>query len=254
MSHQQLYLVEDGFLYYGIVKERDYHQHYALQLSIGIEEPVVVKSPDKFIKADGICTPSRMAHKLSTTAAPALVLFVLPTSLLANYCQQHFSTESIQELPVKMTKELVTIGKHIHKQNRTTKEILKAYSQWRKKYLLAHAEVTKRDADINYLLDWTYAIAKQPVPLQEAADRIHMPVTHFSNVFRKEVGMPYKKVMQMSNVIEAYHELGKIKDLKAWVKAAGLQEPRQLRLSLRELFGWPLEQLLEESYWSYQRR
>lgn len=253
MSHQQLYLVEDGFLYYGAHKESDYHHHYTLQLSIGIEELVVIKSPDKFIKAEGVYTPSKVIHRLSS-AAPAFVLFLFPTSLLANYCQQHFSSDSIQELPDDLCKGLLSIGKHIQKQTRTTREILEAYSQWRKKYLVPHSEVTTRDVDINYLLDWTAAIAKQPVPQKEAAGRIHSPISHFLDLFRKEVGIPYNKFLEMDRIASTYEQQGKIKEkeLVTWAKAAGFRDSRRLKLAIRELFGWPIELLLEENYHNYQ--
>ena len=237
MKISKLYLVEDGFLYLGEVPENHYHQHYALQLMVSLEQNFVLQSQGQDWATPGCFIPSQLPHCL--LEAPSVVLLlVFPTSKLGQYCQSNFSSTSVQPLSSSIQGSLLQLGKeYSHREVVGTEEMEAAYYQWKQKHLASNYSFLEMDGRIQTILAWLQESIAQPVPAATAAQQVHLSTSRFLHLFRKETGITYRRMQLWMKLVQAYKQLEKAKNLTTLAHAVGFSDSAHLSRTFKETFG-----------------
>ncbi len=172
------------------------HRHWAHQISIALENEIVISSEKRTIKGNALFIPANTAHSLQ----PSLMLTIYfdPNSTLAKSIVGSIGNlDSIGLINSKVNKQITDCFKNIDKLESGSQTLQKSFMT----SIASNTDV--RLTKVLSRLDDIYS--GQTVTRDELAEHVCLSPSRFSHWFKEETGMPlrsYKKWLHLVHGIE----------------------------------------------------
>jgi AraC-like DNA-binding protein len=218
-------------LYVGPAPETRLHAHHAIQLCIGLEESLCLRTergPWRHVR--GAIVPSDVSHELRGTASRAALLYVDPDAAEARALLGRFPQRDIAPLPPPA---LRAVRRALSTQvlNGTCVESVLASLAG------SDARAPARDARIRRALEVLQGAPRRRIALGVIAEAVGLSPGRLGHLFRQEVGLPVRRYLLWLRVGDAVEEIARGVSLTAAAHAAGFSDSAHLTRTFRRMFG-----------------
>jgi AraC-like DNA-binding protein len=172
------------------------HRHWAHQISIALEDEVIISSDKRTIKGSAIFIPANIAHALHLSLT--LTIYLDPNSALAKSIVSNIvNLDSIYQLDSEIKNQITDCFKNIDK--------LESGSQALQQSFMKSITNNSDDRLSKFLSRLDDIYSGDTVNRDELAAHVSLSPSRFSHWFKEETGMPlrsYKKWLHLVHGIE----------------------------------------------------
>lgn len=219
---------------YGTSIQVSTHRHHAVQLSIGIAEPLSLSVEQHNLKADGILVAADTAHAFDARTH-CLILLMEPESHLAQcITQRYLKHVSFALLPTEVC-SLIRTELQTHTLSWDAVELF---------LRSLHEETCPQrhlESRIAYVLEWIDSLEQEGrwerVTLSEARGIAHLSESRFLHLFVEQMGLPWRRYVRWRRLLGAVMYASKGASLTESAHHAGFSDSAHFSRVFREMFG-----------------
>ena len=198
-----LHLEKDWAFFFGNFTDNQLHQHYAVQVSVGLNAQLRITAVDlKQYRDDILLIQSNVEHQLESPGNHLLLLFD-PFSKLG-HALSYWSELPIAQInhpafnAIASTALLYQVGK-------VSASFLTSFIIHELEQLQCTCSYEKhlKDNRIVKALEYIQAHADRTIPLEEIAGEIHLSESRFIHLFKQETGMTYRRAQLWSRICQS---------------------------------------------------
>ena len=218
------------------------HRHYAIQLSIPLENQLIIKTPETTLQSTNpILIKSNVVHQVLSNSRQFLLL-INPASTLGHFWN-HLSEEEIQEVTLKSVIDLKSVLIASDQQVIQTSELNSIIEQ---QDCFCHSAIHKGDDRINRALTYLSKHSDRVVPLEDIAHHCALSPSRFLHLFKAETGITYRRAQLWMKLMSALPDFGK-KSFTQIAHQNGFSDSAHLSRIFKENFGFSPREFLKIS-------
>lgn len=209
MFKNKIYIENDFGFFIGVFKNNTYHKHYAIQISIAVNDSLVITNSNNEAYSYSSCLiKSNVPHKLSCSDNQLLIL-VNPSSSFGHYLTQEIS-EDISVFNHTLSTRLKT-----YIQQYTEGEIsIKMFNEQVKKSIQSFNCACNdfnhfNDKRIYKALQYIEANYDRVVSLDEVASACYLSPSRFLHLFKDKTGITFRRAQLWVKVTKSFKSLPK---------------------------------------------
>ena len=236
----KIYLEAHLAWFIGTIVQNQIHKHHALQISIALEDDVMITTPlDSFLTKSALLVSSSVPHQLNCHGQH-LTLLVNPTTPQGKYWLQ-WSTDDVVELPEEVITYFKIRGKEILESQppgslvELTREIKDRIGN----------QDSLLDPRIEKAIDFLSLNAHRVVSLEEAAAHSNLSESRFIHLFREQTGQTFRRAQLWNKVSNAVSRFG-TSSLTEIAHDSGFSDSAHFGRTFKENFGFS-PKLLEKN-------
>ncbi|MBT28551.1 MAG: hypothetical protein CMO01_02740 [Thalassobius sp.] len=230
----------------GSFADNQLHKHYAIQLSIAIEEPIRLSLPEFNIETDkAIFIQPNVAHQLSCKGNHLLVL-INPTSSIGHFWHR-YSSKQLLEIDTQLVKDLkLLVSKYLASKIKKEEFIDQLNCQIQKYDCHCEDYIHSGDERIEKAIDYLNQNSERVVPLTEIAEHCHLSTDRFQHLFREITGQTYRRAQLWVKLMTALLQL-KTQPLTTIAHNCGFADSAHFSRTFKESFGFSPREFLKLS-------
>lgn len=234
-----IYKAGDTGIFLGKVGDNSFHQHYALQLTVGIDEKFEMETEDGKISSDALVVHAEVSHRLDTKGEPVLIFLFNPASTLGYFFTKHLTSQPVQEFDEEWIGYLRMFVRDLYKKEINEKTFLSAcinsMAEFSSRCLMTKPQMDKRIlASLQYLDRHTREIT----PLKELADEMCLSESRFQHLFKEETGVSYRRMQLWKRLLSSFDHLRTTETLTELAHQSGFSDSSHYSKTFKECFGF----------------
>lgn len=226
----------------GAFENNQTHKHYAIQLSVPIDDKIVIKTSETTIETDKpVLIKSNVVHKMTANSHHFLLL-INPASTIGHFWN-HLSDKVIQIANFTLATDIKNALAEVKEQQVPT---FKLNSIIKKHDCFCNSAIHKGDDRINKALIYLSTHFERIVPIDEIAKYCHLSESRFIHLFKQETGITYRRAQLWYKLINALPLFGR----SSFTEIAyqnGFSDSAHLSRTFKENFGFSPREFLKIS-------
>ena len=243
---QQIFSNKDWGVFVGTFKKNKQHQHFAIQLSLGLEYELELKEANsKKIKGDSFLIKSNIPHQLACKGNQILFL-INPLSSLGHYLLNYIK-EDFQPFSHEMITEIRTIALKLLRQEVTCTVFVAQLDVVLNQFICAcenHSSFI--DERIKVALNFISQHEDRVIPAKELSEIVCLSESRFLHLFKKEVGLTYRRAQLWNRVAKSILDL-KTKSVTEVAYHYGFSDSSHYNKIVNQTFGFSPKEFLQYS-------
>lgn len=217
----------------GSFEQNKPHQHYALQLSIPVNEPLVIQvSKNRLESKNAVLIDSNVKHSIHSTENHFLLL-LNPASTIGHYWKKEVKSP-FQEVDNNITRKI----QEVIRGNKNKLELKEAINHLiKEKDCFCDAFVHKGDDRILKALKFLQERTGEIIALEDAASHVHLSPSRFIHLFREEVGISFRRAQLWNKLLMAIPLLSN-QSITAVAHEVGFSDSAHFSRTFKENFGF----------------
>lgn len=233
-----LYKAGDTGIFLGKVSENTFHKHYALQLTIGINEKFEMETENGKVLSDSLVVHPQISHRLDSKNQQVLIILLNPGSTLGHFLTRHMTNQPVQEFEEEWVGYLRMFVQDLSKKEINEKTFLSAcinsMAEFNSRCLIAKHQVDKRIlATLQYLDRHT----REVISLKEIANEMCLSESRFQHLFKEQTGLSYRRMQLWKRLLSSFDHLRTTKTLTALAHQSGFSDSAHYSKTFKESFG-----------------
>lgn len=229
----------DTGIFLGKVSDNAFHQHYAVQLTIGIEEKFEMETEAGKVLSNSLVVHPEVSHRLDTKGQPVLIILLNPASTLGHFIAKHLTQQPVQELDEEWVGYLRMFVQDLFKKEINEKTFLSAcinsMAEFNSRCLKAKHQIDKRVlASLQYLDRHT----REVISLKEIAEEMCLSESRFQHLFKEETGISYRRMQLWKRLLSSFDHLRTTKTLTELAHQSGFSDSSHYSKTFKESFGF----------------
>lgn len=244
-----LYKAGDTGIFLGKVEENSFHQHYALQLTIGINEQFEIETEKGKVLSKSLVVQPQVAHRLNSKGQTVLIILLNPGSTLGHFMTKHMTTNSVEEFEEEWIGYLRMFVQDLSKKEINEKTFLSAcinsMAEFNSRCLAAKHQIDKRVlASLQYLDRHT----REVISLSEIAEEMCLSESRFQHLFKEETGISYRRMQLWKRLLASFDYVRTTKTLTELAHQAGFSDSSHYSKTFKESFGFPPSEVFANTH------
>lgn len=229
----------DTGIFLGKVNENAFHQHYALQLTIGIDDKFELETESGKTVSNSLIVHPQVSHRLDSKGQPVLIVLLNPASTLGHFLGKHMTNEPVQAFEEEWVGYLRMFAKDLLKNEINEKTFLSAcinsMAEFNARCLQAKHQVDKRVlASLQYLDRHPRSI----ISLEEMAEEMCLSESRFQHLFKEQTGISYRRMQLWKRLLASFDNLRSTKTLTELAHQSGFSDSSHYSKTFKESFGF----------------
>lgn len=213
--------------FYGLAGDNSLHSHHALQIAVGSSAPVTVHTPHGPICGPGVLIPSDTPHRLLPANEPVHLLYVDPQHWLGERLATRFVSGA--QLLTSEVAQKVAIAT-VAQANKLLDDAASALG-------VSNARSAIHGDFSNALIERLERHLLGPVSTAQLAEEFGYSASHFSRLFRRNMGLPIRAYVRWRRLLLAIRAIAQGANLTRAAADAGFADSAHLSRSIRRNFG-----------------
>ena len=244
-----LYKAGDTGIFLGKVEENAFHQHYALQLTIGIDETFELETEDGVAISKSLIVHPQVQHRLDSKGQTVLVILLNPASTLGHFLTKHMTSNPVEEFEEEWVEYLRMFVQDLAKKEINEKTFLSAcinsMAEFNSRCLAAKHQIDKRVlASLQYLDRHT----REVVSLKEIAEEMCLSESRFQHLFKEETGISYRRMQLWKRLLASFDFIKSTKTLTQLAHQSGFSDSSHYSKTFKESFGFSPSEVFANSH------
>ncbi|WP_422362084.1 helix-turn-helix transcriptional regulator [Reichenbachiella sp.] len=244
-----LYKAGDTGIFLGKVEENTFHQHYALQLTIGIDQAFELETEDGIVLSKSLIVHPEVSHRLDSKGQTVLVILLNPASTLGHFLAKHMTSNPVEEFDEEWVGYLRMFVQDLSKKEINEKTFLSAcinsMAEFNSRCLAAKHQIDKRVlASLQYLDRHT----REVVSLKEIAEEMCLSESRFQHLFKEETGISYRRMQLWKRLLASFDGIKSTKTLTELAHQSGFSDSSHYSKTFKESFGFPPSEVFANSH------
>ena len=238
----QIYIDRDFGWFCGVFDKNQKHRHYAIQLSVPLDEKIIIETPQLTIKSDApILIKSNTVHRVISDT-PHFLLLVNPASTIGHFWN-HVADKEAQKLGVSAAIDLQNFLVNYRHQPLPASEI---NSQIKSYDCFCKSAIHQGDGRIEKALTYLLKNAERIVPVEEIANHSRLSPSRFLHLFKQETGITYRRSQLWNKLTKSLSQLSEM-SLTELAYANGFSDSAHFSRTFKENFGFSPRDFLKIS-------
>lgn len=234
-----LYKAGDAGIFLGKVNENSFHKHYALQLTIGVDETFELETESKKIHSKCAIVHPQVLHRLDSKDERVLIVLLNPGSTLGHFLSKHMTSDPIEEFEEEWIGYLRMFVQDLFKKEINEKTFLSAcinsMAEFNSRCLAAKHQTDKRVlASLQYLDRHT----REVVPLKEIAEEMCLSESRFQHLFQEQTGISFRRMQLWKRLLSSFDHIRNTKTLTELAHLSGFSDSSHYSKTFKESFGF----------------
>ncbi|SMD32651.1 AraC-type DNA-binding protein [Reichenbachiella faecimaris] len=239
----------DSGIYLGKVEDNAFHQHYALQLTIGIDDKFEMETEDGKIFSDALIIHPQIPHQLDSKGKSVLIFLLNPASTVGHFLAKHLTHSPVQEFQEEWVDYLRMFAKDLFKNEINEKTFLSAcvnsMAEFNGRCLKTKHQMDKRVlATLQYLDRHT----REVIPLSEMASEMCLSESRFQHLFKEETGLSYRRMQLWKRLLASFDLIRTTKTLTELAHQSGFSDSSHYSKTFKESFGFSPSDVFANSH------
>ena len=243
---KQLFSNKDWGVFIGAFNENKMHQHYAIQLSIGLEYGLVLKDLEANKKeGNSFLIKSNVPHQLYCKGNQLLML-INPLSALGHFFLNYIQ-EDFQPFQHGLVTELENIASKLLQEDISYSFFVEQIQALLTQFVCEcenHANTI--DERIVIALEYLDKNDDRVILVNELATIVNLSESRFLHLFRNEVGITFRRAQLWKRVAKSIPEL-KSKSVTAVAYEYGFSDSAHYNKIVNQTFGFSPKEFLKYS-------
>lgn len=238
----QIYIDKDFGWFIGGFDNNLKHRHYALQLSIPFDGPIIINTEENVIKSDNpILIKPNVVHQI-TSDSNHFVLLINPASAIGHYWNQQ-SNSVIQ----KIANEPILKLKEVLSKNYSGESLTAALNSIIGKYnCFCSSPIHQGDERMNAVWEYLSDNSGHVVPVKDLADRCHLSSGRFLHLFKEQTGITYRRAQLWNKLMSSFTQIGEMSFTEIAYRN-GFSDSAHFSRAFKENFGFSPRDFLKIS-------
>ncbi|WP_456457856.1 helix-turn-helix transcriptional regulator [Reichenbachiella sp.] len=244
-----LYKAGDTGIFLGKVEENAFHQHYALQLTIGIDEAFEIETEDGVVQSKSLVIHPQVSHRLDSKDQKVLIILLNPASTLGHFLAKHMTSEPIAEFEEEWIGYLRMFVQDLFKKEINEKTFLSAcinsMAEFNSRCLAAKHQIDKRVlASLQYLDRHT----REVISLKEISEEMCLSESRFQHLFKEQTGVSFSRMQLWKRLLASFDKIKSTKTLTELAHQSGFSDSSHYSKTFKESFGFPPSEVLANTH------
>ncbi|MEP2026283.1 MAG: helix-turn-helix transcriptional regulator [Reichenbachiella sp.] len=239
----------DTGIYLGKVEDNAFHHHYALQLTIGIDDKFVMETEEGKLTSDSLIIHPQISHRLDSKGKFVLIFLFNPASTIGHFLAKHLTTSSVQDFEEEWVNYLRMFAKDLFKNEINEKTFLSAcinsMAEFNSRCLLTKHQMDKR---VLATLQYLDRHAREIIPLKEMAEEMCLSESRFQHIFKEETGISYRRMQLWKRLLASFDHLRTTKTLTELAHQSGFSDSSHYSKTFKESFGFSPSDVFANSH------
>ncbi|UXX79699.1 helix-turn-helix transcriptional regulator [Reichenbachiella carrageenanivorans] len=228
----------DTGIFLGKIKDNAQHQHYALQLTIAVNDAFELTSEEGKRVAQSVVVHPQVPHQLDSRDQQVLVILFNPASAVGHFLHKHQTSQPVEEYDEEWIGYLRMFAQDLLKNEINEKTFLSAcinsMAEYNVRCLSAKHEVDKRIlATLQYLDRHTRSV----VSLEEMAEEMCLSESRFQHLFKEHTGLSYRRMQLWKRLVASFDQAKSVKTLTELAHLSGFSDSAHYSKTFKESFG-----------------
>lgn len=243
---KQIFANKDWGIFIGAFKENKQHKHFAIQLSVGLENEVEVKQNNsEEIKGNSFLIKSNIPHQLACKGNQVLFL-VNPLSSLGHYLLSYIK-ENVQLFSHKIVNEIKVLALELLQKELTPEMFVEKLDVVLSQFVCECKNHTIFiDDRVVKALSYISIHQDRVIPAKELAEIVCLSQSRFLHLFREEVGITYRRAQLWNRVAKSIFDL-KRKSITEVAYFYGFSDSSHYNKIVNQTFGFSPKEFLQYS-------
>lgn len=244
-----LYKAGDTGIFLGKVEENAFHQHYALQLTIGIDHEFELETENGVVLSKSHLVHPQVSHRLDSKGQTILIILLSPASTLGHFLAKHMTSKPVEEFEEEWVGYLRMFVQDLSKKEINEKTFLSAcinsMAEFNSRCLAAKHQIDKRVlASLQYLDRHT----REVISLKEIAEEMCLSESRFQHLFKEETGISYRRMQLWKRLLASFDCIKSTKTLTELAHRSGFSDSSHYSKTFKESFGFSPSEVLANSH------
>lgn len=244
-----IYKAGDTGVFLGKVNRNEFHHHFALQITIGIDDSFEMYTEKGKVISDSLILHPDVAHRLDSKDKPVLIFLLSPGSTLGHFLHKHLTSQSAEDFKDEWVDYLRMFVRDLYKKEINEKTFLSAcinsMAEFNKRCLKSEHKMDKRVlASLQYLDRHT----REVVPLKEMAEEMCLSESRFQHLFKEETGITYSRMQLWKRLLKSFDYMRTSKSLTEMAHQAGFSDSAHYSKTFKESFGFAPSEVFAHSH------
>jgi len=197
-----------GGIYIGKNIQSSFHKHYAITVLLSFGEPFKITTPDQKQDLYKVAIIQKNISYNLQTSENDYVAFIHIVPYSTNGITLSNNKNAIQKLDIEPFKDLLKEFKHWF--NSTENDVTKVEHLLNEVSIIPKNSTHKKviiDERIKKSFDLIMHNESEKLPINLIANSVHLSVSHFARLFKKETGMTFRKFVLHSKLIKSIYAM-----------------------------------------------
>ena len=204
----QIHIDEDFGWFIGDFDNNQKHRHYAIQLSIPLNDRIILKTSETTIESEKpVLIKSNVVHQIVSDSRHFLLL-INPASTIGHFWNP-LANKEIQEVTIRPAIDLKSalIDIDTEQQQIPAKEL---NSIVKEHDCFCSLAIHKGDDRINKALSYLLHHSERIVPIEEIANHCHLSSSRFLHLFKEQTGITYRRAQLWNKLTKSISQFGQM--------------------------------------------
>jgi AraC-like DNA-binding protein len=243
MKLNQVHIEKDYGWFLGKFDQNKLHRHYAIQISIPLQDALSVHTSNKsFTTRLPVLIQSNVPHRLAINSMHFLLL-INPASTIGHYWKTSTS-DSISQCILPPAKQLQeTFSRFSGNKSKSIESIdaiIQAYDCY------CQSSVHSGDERINSALEYLQIHQSRSISMQEVADHCHLSKERFRHLFKQQTGITYRRAQLWIKIVQSMRMIGR-SSFTEIAHNVGFSDSAHFSRTFRENFGFSPRDFVKNS-------
>ncbi|MDX2074985.1 MAG: helix-turn-helix transcriptional regulator [bacterium] len=212
------------------------HSHHAIQLTVGLERPVIVHHNQQLISGTGVFIASDIAHVLDSQGGATITYLVHPESQLGVALRRGLLGE--QPIGILTDKHPLIHHEWASLNCESMNQIAMAFWKSLPHYLANNSPIDPR---IQAIFHYIHKMDIVKVSVHTLADKVHLSPSRFMALFRKETGIALRHYVLWHRLLKALSQILAGMSFTTAAHEVGFADASHLTRTFKEMFGITLQ-------------
>jgi AraC-like DNA-binding protein len=246
MALASLYLWNSQALYLG-QSDTEAHRHHALAISVGINSTFKVKAGLQWKTYRALITSASLPHRFDGRGGTQLVIVMEPELEIARRLKQRLlGNKFIAELDYALFHPLVNELENVSSLL-TCVEARKLFGEIVLALLDKDMPAHEMNPHVQGALELIRDLPIKKVSLTTIADGVHLSQSRFVTLFKKNVGVPFRRYLMWQRLLEAVKQVTSGASLTEAAHESGFADSAHLSRTFKQMFGMTMAEVFKNS-------
>ena len=232
-----IFSVENIWLHAGIMHDNSAHKHFAIQLTLSLDEPFEVHFGNKHISAHSVLIKNNVEHSLHSDNELLIMLFN-PVSTFGHYLTEILDNQDWMVYEAGWLSELQPLSGLFFKNEITGKKFLEAAAGKIADFkCTCEIENHYSDERIHRAIQYLEEHSHEIVPVEEIASVCSLSEGRFIHLFKEKTGITYRRFQLWNKLLHAGKCIIAGMNMTDSAHEAGFADSAHFSRTFKETFG-----------------